>query len=192
MTVFTIGGEYPVPRIGYGAMQLAGRGVIGLPDDVDTAIGLLRSAIEQGVRFFDTANAYGPRTVNQLIGRALAPLADDISDAWSSATRSGPPAAPPVSGFTTPGPRSCGCRSRTRCPTCAPNRVRSLTCVYPGTPRNRQTRTSRCRWRSRSALSSNCATRARSGTSDCPARHRRCSNARNGSPRSQRSRTGST
>ncbi len=81
MTVFTIGGEYPVPRIGYGAMQLAGRGVIGLPDDVDAAIGVLRSAIEQGVRFFDTANAYGPRTVNQLIGRALAPLADDISDA---------------------------------------------------------------------------------------------------------------
>ncbi|WP_199256158.1 aldo/keto reductase [Mycolicibacterium mengxianglii] len=75
---FTVAEEYQVPRIGYGAMQLAGRGVIGLPDDIYGAIEVLRRAVDQGVRFFDTANAYGPRTVNQLIGRALSPLADDI------------------------------------------------------------------------------------------------------------------
>jgi pyridoxine 4-dehydrogenase len=75
---FTVGGEFRVPRIGYGAMQLAGQGVIGLPDDVHGAIEVLRRAVDHGVRFFDTANAYGPRTVNQIIGRALSPLADDI------------------------------------------------------------------------------------------------------------------
>lgn len=73
-----VGGEYLVPRIGYGAMQLSGPGVIGLPDDVHGAIDVLRQAVDQGVRFFDTANAYGPRTVNQIIGRALSPFADDV------------------------------------------------------------------------------------------------------------------
>lgn len=73
-----LGGQYRVPRIGYGAMRLSGPGVIGLPEDVSGAIAILRRAVELGVRFFDTANAYGPRTVNQLIGRALAPFEDGI------------------------------------------------------------------------------------------------------------------
>jgi aryl-alcohol dehydrogenase-like predicted oxidoreductase len=73
-----LGGQDRVPRLGYGAMQLAGPGVLGLPDDVPGAIAVLRAAADQGVRFFDTANAYGPRTVNQLIGRALSPFADDM------------------------------------------------------------------------------------------------------------------
>ncbi len=73
-----LGGEYRMPRLGYGAMRLAGPGVIGLPEDVNGAIRLLQHAAELGVRFFDTANAYGPRTVNQLIGRALSPFDDDI------------------------------------------------------------------------------------------------------------------
>ncbi len=73
-----LGGQDRVPRLGYGAMQLAGPGVIGLPEDVAGAIEVLRRAADLGVRFFDTANAYGPRTVNQIIGRALSPFADDI------------------------------------------------------------------------------------------------------------------
>lgn len=52
--------------------------MIGLPDDVNGAIEVLRRAVDLGVRFFDTANAYGPRTVNQLIGRALSPFAADF------------------------------------------------------------------------------------------------------------------
>src|ERR1700759_245831 len=48
-------------RIGYGAMQLAGPGVWGLPEDPGGARRLLREAVELGVTFFDTANAYGPR-----------------------------------------------------------------------------------------------------------------------------------
>lgn len=71
-------GDLIVPRIGYGAMQLTGPGVIGLPKDPNNAIAVLRHAVDRGVRFFDTANAYGPRTVNQIIGRALAPYGDDI------------------------------------------------------------------------------------------------------------------
>jgi pyridoxine 4-dehydrogenase len=73
-----LGGQDRVPRLGYGAMQLAGPGVMGLPEDVAGVIEVLRRAVDQGVRFFDTANAYGPRTVNQIIGRALSPFADDI------------------------------------------------------------------------------------------------------------------
>jgi aryl-alcohol dehydrogenase-like predicted oxidoreductase len=61
-------------RVGYGAMQLAGPNVWGPPDDPEAARQMLRLAVELGVTFFDTANAYGPRTVNQLIGEALRPL----------------------------------------------------------------------------------------------------------------------
>jgi pyridoxine 4-dehydrogenase len=65
-------------RVGYGAMQLAGPNVWGLPDDPESARQVLRLAMELGVTFFDTANAYGPRTVNQLIGAALRPFPEDV------------------------------------------------------------------------------------------------------------------
>lgn len=77
-TTHLLGGDIAVPRLGYGAMQLAGRRVIGLPDDVTGALDVLRAAVDHGVRFFDTANAYGPRTVNQLIGRALGAVDEDL------------------------------------------------------------------------------------------------------------------
>jgi aryl-alcohol dehydrogenase-like predicted oxidoreductase len=55
-------------------MQLAGPNVWGPPDDPESARRVLRQAVELGVTFFDTANAYGPRTVNRLIGEALRPF----------------------------------------------------------------------------------------------------------------------
>lgn len=61
-------------RVGYGAMQLAGPNVWGPPDDPEAARQVLRLAVELGVTFFDTANAYGPRAVNRLIGEALRPF----------------------------------------------------------------------------------------------------------------------
>lgn len=76
-----------MPRLGYGAMQLAGPGVIGLPDDVTGAIEVLRRAADLGVRFFDTASAYSPRTVNQLIGRPLSPFDDIVIGNKVGATR---------------------------------------------------------------------------------------------------------
>ncbi|MEV4472269.1 aldo/keto reductase [Nonomuraea sp. NPDC049504] len=65
-------------RIGYGAMQLAGPNVWGPPQDPEAARRVLRLAVELGVTFFDTANAYGPRVVNQLIGEALRPFPDGV------------------------------------------------------------------------------------------------------------------
>ncbi|MBP0457585.1 aldo/keto reductase [Streptomyces montanisoli] len=65
-------------RVGYGALQLAGQNVWGPPDDPESARQVLRLAVELGVTFFDTANAYGPRTVNQLIGQALRPLPEGV------------------------------------------------------------------------------------------------------------------
>ena len=65
-------------RVGYGAMQLAGPGVWGPPGDPEAARRVLRLAVELGVTFFDTANAYGPRTVNRLIGEALRPFPEGV------------------------------------------------------------------------------------------------------------------
>lgn len=66
-------GDREVARIGYGAMQLAGPGVMGPPDDRDAAIDVLRTAVELGVTHIDTSGAYGPRITNQLIREALHP-----------------------------------------------------------------------------------------------------------------------
>lgn len=64
---FEIGGELTVHRLGYGAMQLTGEGVIGPPDDEDAARAVLRRAVELGVDFVDTADSYGPGVSERLI-----------------------------------------------------------------------------------------------------------------------------
>ena len=56
----------PIRRMGYGAMQLAGPGVFGPPDDRDEAIAVLRRAVELGVDHLDTSQYYGPDVVNDL------------------------------------------------------------------------------------------------------------------------------
>lgn len=66
-------GDRTVARVGYGAMQLAGPGVMGQPADRDAAINVLRAAVELGVTHIDTSGAYGPRFTNQLIREALHP-----------------------------------------------------------------------------------------------------------------------
>src|SRR2546429_2210421 len=67
-----------ISRMGYGAMQLAGPGVFGPPNDRDEAIAVLRAAIEVGVTHIDTSDYYGPGTVNELIREALHPYPDDL------------------------------------------------------------------------------------------------------------------
>jgi pyridoxine 4-dehydrogenase len=62
-----------VNRIGYGAMQLAGKGVWGPPPDVSSAVAVLREAVALGVNHIDTSDFYGPHVTNQLIRRALHP-----------------------------------------------------------------------------------------------------------------------
>lgn len=75
---FAIGGDLPVVRLGYGAMQIPGTGVWGEPRDHDEVIRVLRRAIELGVRFIDTADSYGPEVSERIIHEALHPYPDDL------------------------------------------------------------------------------------------------------------------
>jgi pyridoxine 4-dehydrogenase len=75
---FTLpGSSLNVNRMGYGAMQLAGRDgnklVWGPPRDVEAAISVLREAVASGVNHIDTADFYGPHVTNQIIRNALSP-----------------------------------------------------------------------------------------------------------------------
>lgn len=71
-------GDLTVPRVGYGAMQLAGPGVFGPPRDREEAIAVLRTAVELGIRHIDTADFYGPVVTNEIIREALAPYPEDL------------------------------------------------------------------------------------------------------------------
>jgi len=68
-----IGKDLRVNRLGFGAMRLSGPGVWGDPADRDEALRVLRRAVELGVNFIDTADAYGPETNERLIADALHP-----------------------------------------------------------------------------------------------------------------------
>jgi pyridoxine 4-dehydrogenase len=74
---FTLG-DRTVKRLGYGAMQLAGRGVFGPPKDHGAALAVLREAVARGVNHIDTSDFYGPHVTNRLIREALAPYPDDL------------------------------------------------------------------------------------------------------------------
>jgi aryl-alcohol dehydrogenase-like predicted oxidoreductase len=68
-----IGGELTVDRLGFGAMRLSGPGIWGDPPDREAACRVLRRAVELGVNFIDTADAYGPGANERLIADALHP-----------------------------------------------------------------------------------------------------------------------
>jgi aryl-alcohol dehydrogenase-like predicted oxidoreductase len=70
---------YRVRRIGFGAMQLPGPGVLGPPKDHDAAVAVLRRAIDAGVNHIDTAQFYGPDVCNALIREALHPYPEDLA-----------------------------------------------------------------------------------------------------------------
>lgn len=71
-----------VNRMGYGAMQLAGKDgnklVWGPPRDVDEAAAVLREAVASGVNHIDTSDFYGPHITNQIIRQALFPYPGDL------------------------------------------------------------------------------------------------------------------
>jgi aryl-alcohol dehydrogenase-like predicted oxidoreductase len=71
-------GDRTVHRIGFGAMQLAGPGVLGPPKDPSAARAVLRRAIELGVNHIDTSQVYGPELVNELIAEVLHPYPEDL------------------------------------------------------------------------------------------------------------------
>jgi aryl-alcohol dehydrogenase-like predicted oxidoreductase len=71
-------GDLNVSRFGDGAMQLAGPGVMGPPADQESALAVLREAVDLGITHIDTSNAYGPRVTNQLIREALHPYPEAL------------------------------------------------------------------------------------------------------------------
>jgi aryl-alcohol dehydrogenase-like predicted oxidoreductase len=94
---FAIGGDLPVRRLGYGAMQLPGPGVWGEPADREGALRVVRAAVEQGVDFIDTADSYGPFVSEQLIAEALHPYPGGLVVATKAGlTRQGPGIWTPV------------------------------------------------------------------------------------------------
>jgi pyridoxine 4-dehydrogenase len=94
---FLLGGDLPVVRLGYGTMQLPGEGVWGPPRDHDSALAVLRRAVEIGITLFDTADSYGPEVAEDLLREALHPYADDVVIATKAGlTRQGPGRWTPV------------------------------------------------------------------------------------------------
>ncbi len=69
----TLGGDLLVNRMGFGAMRITGPGIWGEPKDPAEARRVLRRAVELGVNFIDTADAYGPEVSERLIAEALQP-----------------------------------------------------------------------------------------------------------------------
>lgn len=75
---FSIGGDLPVHRLGFGAMRLTGKGIWGEPKDHDEAIAVLRTAMALGITLIDTADSYGPGVSEELIAEALYPYPPDL------------------------------------------------------------------------------------------------------------------
>jgi aryl-alcohol dehydrogenase-like predicted oxidoreductase len=69
-------GNLEVSAIGLGCMGLSHG--YGPATDTQAAITLIRTAVERGVTFFDTAEVYGPFTNENVVGEALAPLRDQV------------------------------------------------------------------------------------------------------------------
>lgn len=66
-------GDIEINRLGYGTMQLTGLGVFGEVADRENAKKVLQAAVEAGVNFIDTAEAYGPKFNESLLAEALHP-----------------------------------------------------------------------------------------------------------------------
>jgi aryl-alcohol dehydrogenase-like predicted oxidoreductase len=87
---FRIGGDLEVHRLGFGAMRITGQGIWGPPADEDTAVAVLRRAVELGVDFIDTADSYGPFVSEDLIRRALHPYDGVVVATKGGLLRTGP------------------------------------------------------------------------------------------------------
>jgi len=94
---FTLGGDLRVHRMGFGAMRITGKGIWGEPADPQQARAVLRRAVESGVNFIDTADAYGPEVSERLIAEALHPYPEGLVIATKGGlTRQGPDRWAPV------------------------------------------------------------------------------------------------
>ncbi len=97
----TASGEFtlsdrPVTRLGFGSMQLTGKGVWGEPNNREEALRVLKRLPELGVNFIDTADSYGPSVAEELIADALHPYDGMFVATKGGLTRTGPNLWPPV------------------------------------------------------------------------------------------------
>ena len=74
----SLGGDFAVHRLGFGAMRITGPGIWGPPKDRKAALAVLQRAVELGVNFIDTADSYGPNVSEELIAEALFPYPKDL------------------------------------------------------------------------------------------------------------------
>jgi pyridoxine 4-dehydrogenase len=90
-SVWKLGGDLPVNRLGFGAMRITGEGIWGWPPDRANALKVLRRVVELGVNLIDTADAYGPEVSELLIAEALHPYPKGLVIATKGGnTRPGP------------------------------------------------------------------------------------------------------
>jgi pyridoxine 4-dehydrogenase len=88
---FSLGGDLPIHRLGFGAMRITGDGIWGEPKDRDEAKRVLKRLPDLGVNFIDTADAYGPEVSENLIAEALHPYPAGLVIATKGGfTRQGP------------------------------------------------------------------------------------------------------
>jgi len=88
---FTLGGEFTINRLGFGAMRLTGQGIWGWPPDRQNAVKVLKRAVDLGVDLIDTADSYGPDVSELLIAEALYPYPEGLVIATKGGlTRPGP------------------------------------------------------------------------------------------------------
>ena len=69
-------GNFEVSALGLGCMGMSFS--YGPPNDKPEMISLIRTAVQRGITFFDTAEVYGPFTNEELVGEALAPLREQV------------------------------------------------------------------------------------------------------------------
>src|SRR5690606_546251 len=87
---FEIKGLGPVHRLGFGAMRITGPGIWGEPADREQARQVVRRAVELGVDFIDTADAYGPNVSEEILAEALHPYGDTRIATKIGNVRTGP------------------------------------------------------------------------------------------------------
>src|ERR1700731_3142120 len=90
-------GNLEVSAIGLGCMGMSFG--YGPPADKKEMISLIRSAVDRGVTFFDTAEVYGPLTNEELVGEALAPVRDQVVIATKFGFKPDPDGGPRWSGL---------------------------------------------------------------------------------------------
>src|SRR5213082_2024925 len=161
----TLGGDLVVNRMGFGSPQITGPGIWGEPKEPAEAHRVLRRAVELGVNFIDTADAYGPEVSERLIAEALHPYPQGLV----IATKGGLVRPGPSQWVPDGDPSTCARRAK---------RVSSVSSSHVSISTSSTASIRRCRWRIRSGSWHGCRRKARSATWACRISTSRSSHAR--------------